>query len=402
MTAPHAPAARASSREIVILVIACFAIVLVQSVVFAAQGLSLFAMAQDLGFSPATTGTAFTCVVLGASAGAPLPILLIPRLGGRGTMVAGLTTLATAALTLSNAEGSLALFLGTFLSGMGFSLAGTTTGVHLIAGWSGARSDRMISTYMMAAMAANAIGPPLAQGLIAQVGWRGYDLSVALLGGGLALTALFLLREPPVASGEKAGGRATAAIGPIVRSAPFVVLALATVVTQTCLVTVSSVAPAHLADQNLSADVTARLLGIEGLAATAIAGLGGFLTRFFPARHLLTASLVSTGLAMPILAMAPPGAGLFAFAVLLGAGVGGATLAVTLLVVELFGQQGVSSLGVVWTLAGFAALGPWIAGVSAQATGSYVPALIGLGVVQLPIALLSLRLRKRRVALHPA
>jgi len=78
---------------------------------------------------------------------------------------------------------------------------------------------------------------------------------------------------------------------------------------------------------------------------------------------------------------------------LLGAGVGGATLAVTLLLVRYFGPTGGSaSLGAIWTLAGLASVGPWVSGLVADATGSYAPAILGFGIAVLPIAAISLAL----------
>lgn len=381
-------------RELAVVAAVSGALILAQAVVFAAFGLMLLAMSGDMHWSAADSGAAYTLVVLGACIGAPLPVFTIRRIGAGRTIVAGQLLLAAAFAVLWSTTGLPQLYTGALLAGIAFSLCGNTPGVYLVSGWSGARAAGLIGIYMMLTMLGNAFGPPGAQALIAAEGWRGYALVVIALGViGAALCAV-CLREPPQAPPPGAAGSGAAGkggLGPVLRSPVFALLALAIVTGQICIITVSSVAPAHLAGQGLSGAFAARLLGIEGVASALATGLLGHFARPLAPRRMLPLTLLCCAVGMAILATSRNTWALHAFALLIGVGVGGSTLAVTLLLVRYFGPvQGSASLGPVWTLAGLAAVGPWLSGLAADATGGYAPALLGFGAMMVPVALATL------------
>ena len=375
-------------RETAVVAAVCAAMIFVQAVVFAAQGLLLFAAASELGWSGSQAGAGFTAVILGAGAGAMMPILSIPRIGASGTLITGLGIVCGAFLILSVTKGLGALYCAMFLAGIGFSLAANTCGIYLISGWAGSRASRTIGIYMMIGMLGNAVAPPTAQTLISDVGWRGYALEVAVMAGVMAAVCALCLREPPSERSVANDEGWLTGIGRVLRSPVFLLLATAIVATQTAIVTVTSVAPAHLANMGLSNAVAARELSLFGISAMVVTGLASFISHIVRPRQLIIVSLLLTAGGMAIFAITAWVPGLHLFAVLLGAGTGGATLAVTWALVEQFGaEEGSASLGAVWTLAVLAAVGPWIAGLVADATGSYAPALAGIGVLMLPIAL---------------
>ena len=76
-------------REGMVALAVSLALFLGQGIVFAGMGLALFATGQALHLGPAALGAAFTTVIIGASAGATLPVWLITRIGGRLTMTGG-------------------------------------------------------------------------------------------------------------------------------------------------------------------------------------------------------------------------------------------------------------------------------------------------------------------------
>ncbi|HUD30187.1 MAG TPA: MFS transporter [Novosphingobium sp.] len=380
-------------RELAVVTAVSSALVLAQAVVFAAFGLALFAMGRDLGWSATDTGAAYTLVVLGACAGAPMPVVLIRWIGASRTVVAGQVLLACAFLVLWNTASLAQLYLGALMAGIGFSLSGNTPGVYLVSGWAGARAPRLIGIYMMVAMLGNALGPPGAQALIAGGGWRGYSLAVACLCAANAVFCAVCLRDPPVVEAAGGEGHWLRGLGRVLRSPVFVLLATGIVSSQICLVTVASVAPAHLVGQGLTSDLAARLLGVEGIASALVTGLLGHFAGLLSPRRMLPVALGACAAGMLILGASRDPLALHAFALLMGAGVGGATLTVTLLLVRYFGPAGGSaSLGAIWTLAGLAALGPWISGMVADATGGYAPALVGFGIAMVPIVLASMAL----------
>lgn len=379
---PARAAAARQNREYAVLAVASGALILAQSIVFAALGLALYAMGQTLHLSAGAVGGAYTVQVIACCAAAIWPVPLIRWIGAARTIVIGLAILTTGCLVLWRAGDVGQLYIGTALAGAGFSLSANTPGVYLVSGWSGARAARNIGIYLMIGMAGNAVGPPVAQAIIAGIGWQAYWLTCAGVVVAMALVAAMALREPPDAVPDESSASWIGELRGLLASLRFILLALATVATQLCLVTVFSVAPSHLAHDGWPEALVARLLGIEGLASTVLTGVAAR----WDARRVLQFSLAAQALGMALLAWGGSMPALYGFAVLTGAGIGASTLAVTLLLVAYFGNSGGSAgLGAIWTLAGLAALGPWLAGTVADATGGYTWALGGLGALMVPV-----------------
>lgn len=380
-------------REHGVLAAVSLALILAQSIVFASFGLLLFAMSEGLDASAADVGFAYTLIVIGACVGAAIPVPSMRWVGAGPTIIAGQIVLAAAFLLLVMKSGIIPLYLAATLAGIGFSLSANTPAVYLISGWTGERAPRFIGIYMMIGMLGNAVGPPVVQALIGGLGWQGYAVAAAIAAAGMAGLCLLCLREPPHSGGREVGGAFLRDVLQVVRSPIFLLIAGSVVLSQTSLVTVASVAPAHLGAMGLNGDIVARLLGIEGLASAAVTGLLGFATSIVSARRLLPAMLIAGAMGMMFLAMSRGILGLTAFALLTGASVGGVTLAATLLLVDYFGSaKGAAALGAIWTLAGLAAFGPWGAGFAADTTGSYAPALLAIGIALLPMAAFALLL----------
>ena len=374
-------------RELAIVAATSLALIFAQSIVFASFGLALFAIGPDLGLSASNGGFAYTIVVVGACIAAPMPMALIRWIGGGLTIVLGQAVLCAAFLILSAAQGPAQVYAAALLGGIGFSLSGNSPAVYLLSGWGGARAARWIGIYMMTGMLGNAVGPLAAQALIVELGWRGYCVAAALTAVAMAGLCSMCLREPPLAHLADGGRSSWRRLGGVLRSPIFLMLATAIVASQMCIITVASVAPSYLAGQGQTPAFAARLLGIEGLASALATGLLGYAVSIVPARHLLPIALLAAAAGLAILIVSRDPLLLTGFAVLVGASVGGATLAVTLLLVRYFGPvQGPASLGAVWTLAGLAAFGPWVAGIIADASGSYAPAFSGIALLLLPVA----------------
>jgi MFS family permease len=359
---------------------------------FASLGMPLFAMSNDFRWSATAVGGGYTILVLAACIASLTPMLLIPRIGGRWTIVGGCAILATACAIASTTNGLATIYGAIAVAGIGYSLTANAPAIYLIAGWSGDRAPRMIGLYLMIASLGGAIAPPIAQALISlHGGWRLYwieMLAVALVLAGLCAWAL---REPPAtpeAPAQEAQPAQVWTYGRIVRSPRFIILALAMVATQGCVITVSAVAPGHLVTLGWSADFAARMLGLQGLVGTVATGVSGFLTKRVAPRWMLVAGLVVQAIGMMLLASPAGNGSLYGFALSFGIGWSVTCLAVTILLVEYFGDLGgTTALATIWTLAGAAAAGPWAAGLVADAGGSFRPALIALGLLLLPIAL---------------
>lgn len=385
-----------SHRELAIVSTVSLALIFAQSVVFASFGIVLFSLSRDLGWSASGTGFAYTIVIAGACVAAPMPMFLIRWIGGSWTIAAGQAVLCGAFVILAAAVGSGQVYLAALLVGIGFSLTANTPGVYLLSGWFGSRASRLIGIYLMIGMLGNAAGPPTVQAIITALGWRGYCVTASIVAAVITGLCWRFLREPPLL--EPVGGQEAPMrrLGHVLRSPLFLTLAAAVVASQTCIVTIASIAPAHLANQGMTTAYTGRLLGMEGLVSALATGLIGYGVRFVHARRILPVVLLAGAAAMAILALNRDSVILMTYALLMGVSAGGTTLAVTLLLVRYFGSvQGASALSAVWTLAGLSAIGPWISGLVADSTGGYAPALLGIGLVLVPIAVFGLLLLPR-------
>ncbi|MCW1383745.1 MFS transporter [Novosphingobium sp. KCTC 2891] len=386
MRASAALAAAGPPREVMVFAGCSIALLFGQGVVFAALGVALHAMARDMGWSAAAAGGGFTAMIVAACLAATLPVWLIARIGGRWTMTGGALVMACGFLVASEASTLPLLTLGTALSGAGFSLLANTPAFAMITGWSGDRAGRWFGLYLMAGAAGTAAGPIAAQSLIAGIGWPGYWRTMALCALLLAGLLAGLLRDPPRPSARGMDG-ARPLMAPLASFA-YAVMAGAMVLTQAAILTVFSAAPAHLGGHGWNGSQVAAALGLQGLVGALGTGLSGFVLRRVPARTMLPAALLAEAAGIAALASGGPLTVNALFVPAFGLGSCLVTLAVTVLLVDHFGQRaGTAGLALIWTLAGAASAGPWLAGLTADAAGSYAPALLGLAALLLPAAL---------------
>jgi cyanate permease len=81
----------------------------------------------------------------------------------------------------------------------------------------------------------------------------------------------------------------------------------------------------------------------------------------------------------------------YAFVPIFGVGWSVTILAGTVLLIRYFGSRGgTAAQSTIWTVAGLATAGPYVAGLIADRTGSFVSSLTLLGLLLLPVALASL------------
>jgi cyanate permease len=354
-------------------------------------------------------GGAFLVLGLICAATSLAPIALIPRIGGRWTIVAGTLVLAAGFLLASTTRSLATFYIAAGLFGLAFSLIANATGTYLIASWFGPRSPRMIGLYMMVGTLGGAIGPPISGALIASGG--GWRLDWLVMAGTALLIAVFcaiLIREPPAATGKSLGAAKddpSAAAGiwgfrEFWRTPQFIIIAVAMVATQACIVTVSGVTAPHLAKLGWSAGLAARILGLQGLVGTAATGISGWLTERHDPKRMLVAGLLAEALGMVLLAFAQSPWMIYVFVPAFGIGWSVTSLAITVLLIRYFGNtSGIAALSTIWLLAGVATAGPYAAGLVADATGTFVPALSFLGLTLLPVAFAAFAMNSVRRAL---
>jgi MFS family permease len=405
MKAAHDPAP-APPRRAWLVLIAVMAILLFSSgTTFPSMGIPLFAMAGEFHWSEAGSGAAFLALGVVCAATALGPMALIPRIGGRWTVVIGALVLALGFL-LAAAASSLAVFyVAAAMFGISISLAANSSGTYLIANWFGERSDRMIGLYMMVGLLGGAIMPPIAGALTdSQGGWRLYWIAMAAVALAIAVLCALFIREPPTIA-EPADGspEAVATTGwgyrAFLKTPQFAILAAAMVGTQLCTVTVSAVAVPHFANLGWSADYAAQILGLQGLVGSIATGVSGWLTERYDAKKILAAGLILEAAGMLLFAFAHSFWATCLFVPVFGVGWSVASLALTVLLIRCFGgTSGSAALSTIWMLCGFATAGPSIAGLMADATGSFVAVLSVFGLVLTPIAFAALSIDPSAVA----
>ncbi len=383
-----------SGRKTAVLWAVTIACLFISATTFGSLGVPVFAMAGEFGWSEAEAGGAFTSLTLVCALTSLLPIWLLNRFGGRITFVAGSLVLALGFMLASEASSIGALWLAAGLAGLAFSLLANVPGIYLIAAWYGDRAPRVIALYLMVSNAGGVLGPLVADRLIGSPGgWRGYWHWMAGVAVALAVACAVAIRDVRSTT-EAADGDALWGLGATVRRPQFIWLAITMVLVQACIITVSSVLPAHFARLGHDATTAATMLSLQALVGMVASGLAGPIGERFDPKKLLVASLVAQAAGLALLAFAREIWTVWAFVVLFGSGWAVATFAITVLLIRWFGHRaGSAALSAVWMLCGLAAFGPALAGYGADLTGSFAPALLVGAALSLPLAVAAWLLR---------
>ncbi len=392
-------------REWLVLIAVSTVLLFGSGTTFPSMGIPLFAMMREFRWSEAAAGAAFLALGLVCAATSLAPMALIPRIGGRWTVVAG-TALLAAGFFLASTTRTLATFyVAAAIFGFAFSLVANASGTYLIASWFKTRAPRMIGLYMMVGSLGGAVLPPVAGALVATGGgWRLYWVAMAAMAVLVAGVCALLIREPPTASGLEPAGKAAKVAHSagwgyrvFLPTPQFMIIAAAMVATQACTITVAAVAVPHFTEHGWSAGYAAEILGLQGLVGTVATGISGWLTERFEPKLMLAFALLAEALGMMLLAFAHALWMTYAFVPIFGIGWSVTSLAVAVLLIRYFGSKGgTAALSTIWLLAGFSTAGPSIAGLVADATGSLVAPLALFGLLLLPIAFAALAMNAVR------
>ena len=392
-------------RAWLVLIAVSLTLLFASGVTFASLGIPLFAMAQEFRWSEAAAGGAFLAVGLICAATSLAPMLLIPRIGARWTVTVGMILFGVGSLLASKIQTLMGFYGAAVFFGIGFALVTNASGTYLVASWFQQQSSRMIGLYMMIGSLGGAVVPPGAGLLVAsEGGWRFYWQVLAAAAMLIAVLCAVLIREPP------SGGHPSSAAGDdtwgyrsFLPRPQFMIIAAAIVATQACMLVVAGVAAPHFVQRGWSVDFAARILGLQGLVGAVATGASGWLTERYDPKLVLAAALLAEAAGVVLLAFAHAVWMIYAFVPVFGVGWSVTTLAGTVLLLRYFGtRSGTAAQSTIWTLAGVATAGPYLAGLAADMTGSFVPALTFLGLLLLPIALTALMMAPGRLTTHAA
>jgi MFS family permease len=400
--------ARPARRAWLVLIAVTVVLLFGSGTTFPSMGIPLFAMAGEFHWSQTASGGAFLALGLVCAATSLGPIVMIPRIGGRGTVVVGALILA-AGFLLASVTSSLAIFYAAAaLFGIAFSLVANASGTYMIANWFGERSGRMIGLYMMIGSLGGAVMPPVAGALIAsQGGWRLYWVAMAVVALLIAVLCAVFIREPPnlkpVADSAEPVLPKDWGYRSFLPTSQFAILAAAMVGTQFCTITVSAVTVPHFANLGWSEEYAAQILGLQGLIGSIATGVCGWFTERYDPKRILAAGLLLEAAGTLLLAFAHGLWMTYLFVPVFGIGWSVTSLTVTVLLIRCFGgKSGTAALSTVWMLAGFATAGPSIAGLTADMTGGFGAVLSLFGLMLVPVALAALLMNVREYGLPVA
>ena len=296
--------------------------------------------------------------------------MLGDRFGPRRVTLAGVVCLA-AALAIAGAAGSIHMLYLTYSIGIGLGVGlSYVPSVGAVQPWFGA-NRALASGFAIAGIGAgNIAGPLLAAWWIGLFGWRGAFVALALFTlvlGGIAAAAIDV---PPRRKDEALAGVPLRAA---LRSRPFWLLYGSLVLSCIGLF----VPMVHLGPYAQDAGFTAA----QGVLLVSLIGLGSLLGRFTVGGiadrlgRLPSLALNFAGQAAMLLVWfsAESYWVLALFAVVFGICYGACVAVLPTIVMDLYGARAVSGIiGFLYTGAGIGTLlGPWLAGVSYDALGSY-------------------------------
>ncbi len=348
--------------------------------------------------------------------------LAIARFGLRRVMPAGFCITAAGLLLLAGAETAFDCYVGfSVLGGIGIGFSTTVPAQTLGQNWFLRRRARVIAAIFTVGGLVGWLVAPADAWVLEHYDWRTGWILIAGLSVTLGLIAASLVRESPEAVGQHLdgaapgpgggpdGGAALAADGWTARQAVRT--------PQFCLMLVCGVAYAvpwntavahltlHLIDLGHRETVAIGFVGT--MALVSIGGrLMGAVGDWIAPQRALAVALVLEGLGAGALVLAGNVALALVAVTLLGVGFGMAFVCIPVVFSHFFGRGAFAvTSGIRTTCTGiFGGLGPWLAGVAFDATGSYSVPFIGLLVLGLAGAAAAAALRRpdAPAALAPA
>jgi MFS family permease len=376
---------------------------------FATVPLNTFAVflrpvSEHFSWSREAASSAFGTLTLVAAFSAPWVGRLLDRFGARRIILPciALSGCAVASLSLLTAS---VWHLRLVFAALGFATLGATTigPSRAIFGWFDALRGRALGLTLTGSALSGIVTPPAAQALIHASGWR---IAWLVCGLGTVLVALpaavLFVRDREAPKGHATAAAAGASVREALRTRVFwtllVVLFGGTIATSGAFVHIVAL----LVDRGVSAGGGAVAVSAIGFASLVGRVLTGWALDRLDGARVSAALLTIAAVGVFILAGAHTMwtgvlAGLF-----IGFGAGGEIDVTPYLLSRHFGLRSFSTLyGFNWTAWGIAgALGAIVLGRAFDASGSYAPTLVELGVVTLVSAGLMLTLPSAPA--HPA
>lgn len=361
---------------------------------FTSLGVVLFTMARDLHWSMTAAGFCFSLLGIACGVSSPLPALVIKRIGGRATMVAGTAMLCCGFFLASRTQSIETFYVAMVLLGVGYSFAGTVPGVYLIAARFVHGAPRVIGLYFMIGAAGSAVGPLVVQSIVSVSSWHVLWDIMAYTAAGLGALCLALVRDFDAAGAAKSHGSGDARAHQMewtpraaILTWQFMLVAAAQTITTACLFTDNSIMVAHLVHLGAPQTQGAIVLSTIALSGMLVKGGAGRLCEGMRSTHVAALGLALQALSNFLLANADNSLLQISGAVVFGSGWGLTYVGGTIALLDYFGRDiGARILSVVWMITTIAAAGPIAAGIVADKFGTMASIFHVYGVILILLA----------------
>ena len=358
-------------------------------------GVLLKPLTEEFGWSREAVSAAFGIAAMTVAGCSPPLGVLLDRFSPRRIIVPSIAVFGTAFASLSLLTPRLwHLYAVFFVLGVVGNGTAQMAYARAVSSW----FERRRGTALALVMSGGAVGamvlPPIAEALIATIGWRRTCLTLGLgvLVIGLPVAGRLIRQRPSAARGP--AQTEGASLGEGLRSRVFwilVIVLFGSSIAQNGAITHIA---ALLSDRGVSAQGGALALSAMGAASLAGRFIAGWLLDRYAAAHVAFGLLTTAALGAFILSGADSLAGGVLAAALIGVGMGGEADVTPYVLSRHFGLRSFATLyGFTWTAYAVAgAIGPVLMGRAFDSTGSYTVLLTVLALVTLVMAGLMLLL----------
>ena len=356
---------------------------------------------NDLALSAGQFGNIFALWALIYHSGSVPAGTLIRRWGLRVTISLGLSITALGFWALSYARSGLEFLLAfSVLTGIGIGLSSVLPFQTLATYWFKRYRARALAIIMMGSMVIGALVNPANDYLLHHGGWRAAARAYAVLSLLTAAVAALLIRNSPESIGCRPDGvdeaefqrleaeakklppprRWTAREAMLTRQ--FMLIAFCSMTFIGPWTTLSSSGRLHFSAFGYSSTFIALLLSLKD-SMSAVGRLLASVGDFVAPRRVLVVALIMEGIGIAGLGIARTSSIAYVSSVLFGLGFGGVAVCIPLTLAQFFGREVFAvTAGTSRMLQGvFSAAAPSLAGLVADATGSYTIPFVALGAL---------------------
>ena len=349
---------------------------------FSVVGLALYGlplyydfMVREFGWSRTmvTSGNALSKLVVGPIFGFAAG-WIVDRFGPRRLMMAGILMAGGALIGLGAVSAAWMFYFFYFFNALGYVCGGPLPNQVLLSQWFDKTRGRAMGIAYLGIGIGGALVPLLANQLTQHFGWRGSLQALGVLIVVIAFPLAYFVKEVPAVVVRKPGDAERAALGPILSSTAFYLLAIGSM----CSIAAVGGSNQHLKlflslDRGYSQADAAQVISL--VLAVSIAGrlLMGWLADRVPRKHVMLLIYVLVASSIPLLLAGGSRFTMYMFAIVFGLGLGGEYMIIPLMAAELFGVRVLGRvMGIVLTADGVAeATAPMLVGYLRDRSGSY-------------------------------